>query len=59
MIGGLNGAAAYQQLSQTPSEPLNGYWDAFQAGMLLIAALMLLGATVYGIKNLVTKFKKA
>lgn len=59
MIGGLNGAAAYQQLSQTPSEPMNGYWDAFQAGMLLIAALMLLGAVVYGIKYLVAKFKKA
>ncbi|MHB8932918.1 MAG: hypothetical protein ACYC6H_05555 [Bellilinea sp.] len=59
MIGGLNGAAAYQQLSQVPSEPLNGYWGAFQAGMLLMAAFILLGAMVHGIKYLATKFKKA
>lgn len=59
MISGLNGAAAYQQLSQNPSERLSGYWDAYQFGMLLIAALMLLGAVYFSIKYLVAKLKKA
>lgn len=59
MISGLNGAAAYQQLSQNPSDRLSGYWDAYQFGMLLIAVLMILGAVYYSIKYLVVKLKKA
>ncbi len=59
MISGLNGAAAYHQLSQSTTEPVAGFWDAFQGGMLLIAAFMLLGALVYGVMNLVTRVRKA
>lgn len=59
MISGLNGAAAYQQLSQNPSDRLSGYWDAYQFGMLLIAVLMILGAVYYSIKYLVVKLIKA
>jgi hypothetical protein len=59
MVAGFMGGAAYEQLTQSPSGPVRGYWDAYQGGMLLIAALMFIGAVVFGIKKFVRRNKKA
>ncbi len=57
MVSGFTGGAAYEQLTQSASGPVRRYWDAYQGGMLLIAALMLIGAAVFGIKNIVRRPK--
>lgn len=46
MLAGLPGFAAYQQLSGSPS-PQAGYWDAYQAGLMLIVVLILLGSLFF------------
>jgi len=59
MISGFTGGAAYEQLTQAQNGTVRGYWDAYQGGMLLIAAFMLIGSLIYGILNLVRRSKKA
>jgi len=59
MLAGLSGRASYQQLDQAPIDAFGGFWDAHQIGMLLITALILTGAIVFGIKNLFSAVKKA
>lgn len=59
LLGGLSGAASYQQLTQDTSGSLSAYWDAYQVGMLLIAIFIILGAVVFGAMSLIAKFKKA
>lgn len=57
MVSGFTGGAAYEQLAQSASGPVRRYWDAYQGGMLLIAALMLIGAAAFGIKKIVRRPK--
>ncbi len=59
MISGFTGGAAYEQLTQAQNGTVRGYWDAYQGGMLLIAAFMLVGSLIYGLMNLVRRSKKA
>jgi len=59
MISGFTGGAAYEQLTQAQNGTVRGYWDAYQGGMLLIAAFMLIGSLVYGFLYLVRRSKKA
>jgi len=58
-ISGFTGAAAFEQLTQSTAGPIRGYWDAFQWGMLFIAALMVIGFIFFGIKNSLKRIKKA
>ncbi|MHB8113638.1 MAG: ICP22 family protein [Bellilinea sp.] len=57
MVSGFTGGAAYEQLTQSANGPVRRYWDAYQGGMLLIAALMLIGAAAFGIKKFVRRPK--
>ena len=59
MISGFTGGAAYEQLTQAQNGTVRSYWDAYQGGMLLIAAFMLIGSLIFGIINLVRRSKKA
>lgn len=59
LLGGLSGAASYQQLAQDSSGGLSAYWDAYQVGMLLAAIFMILGAVVFSSIKLIQKMKKA
>ncbi len=59
MISGFTGGAAYEQLTQASNGSIRNYWDAYQGGMLLIAAFLLLGSLVFGIINIVRRSKKA
>src|SRR5574340_1102908 len=59
LLGGLSGAASYQQLAQDSSGGLSAYWDAYQVGMLLTAIFMILGAVVFSSIRLIQKMKKA
>jgi len=59
MISGFTGGAAYEQLTQAQNGSIRSYWDAYQAGMLLIAAFMLLGSLGFGIMNIFRRTKKA
>lgn len=59
MLAGLSGRASYLKLDQGTEDALGGYWDAYQIGMLLITALILVGAIVFSIKNLFSGIKKA
>lgn len=57
MVSGFTGGAAYEQLTRAASGPVRRYWDAYQGGMLLIAALMFIGAAAFGIKKFVRRPK--
>lgn len=59
MIAGLQGGAVFEQLAQNQSGPVRRYWDAYQIGLLFAAALILLGAVFFNIRNSVTRAKKA
>jgi hypothetical protein len=59
MIAGWNGSTAYQTLAGNSPGTLDGTLDAYQMGVLLSAALILIGAIVNGIKVLLPRSKKA
>jgi hypothetical protein len=47
MISGLAGFAAFESITDQAG-PARGYWDAYGAGMLVAAGLLLLGGLMYG-----------
>jgi hypothetical protein len=52
LLAGLSGSAVYEQLAQRGNSLTRTYWDAYQAGILLVIASLLIGGLYYGIQAL-------
>ncbi len=52
LLSGITGGASYAQLAQRPGGTIRTYWDAYQAGLLLIVAMILAGSLYYGSRRL-------
>ena len=57
LLAGLPGGASYSQLTQRPDHTIRSYWDAYQAGMLLITFLILAGSLYYGSRQILNSRK--
>lgn len=55
MISGLAGAASYEQLAQRSNGSVRKYWDAYQTGLILMVAMIVLGGLVQIVRNLFTR----
>jgi len=53
LVAGLSGSATYEQLTQGNSSPIRKYWDAYQAGILLIIIAILIGAMACSIQGII------
>lgn len=53
ILAGLSGGAVYEQLAQRSASQTRSYWDAYQAGILLIIIAILIGALIFSIQAVI------
>jgi hypothetical protein len=54
LIAGLRGGAAYARLMEDPEQPRR-YWDAYGAGLVVAALILLVGGAIYALRPLVSR----
>lgn len=50
VMAGLSGSAVYEQLAGNGSSPTRAYWDAYQAGILVVIAAILIGGLISAVQ---------